>query len=432
MMLCFNKSSIFVLIIITLELLPCFSWVMENCSMVGVEFSATIEPNGVESLYNFTEYYTTIELDNSTGARALDGTNYKFFVTPGRDEDTDKFMIYWQGGKFCGSEGENPLESCYNLLNSPFGSSKDWPSNGSTLTDSDPWGPFSSIEEANPLFWKWNKVRFLPLDGANYLGYLEEPINYNGTEMWIRGYNNTMASLEYMRLNYGLFNASEIMLLGGSMGGVATMVWALYLKDYFPSNIKISIALDGSLFLDMYNEKSHCYLHRYMRQAMFLYFNLNGTDLLKNCPYQNTDNWKCIMLNYIYEYIDYPVFFSNTQTDYFEISNYMSVNCVAEGGVTTCDSTDRQTITKIREHFLQFIFEIKKKKPNWGFYIRSCFEHTLQFDWSWYGESQNVFNAETCQAKNLKSSLYEWYLNTAVSSSYIDLIDWLHNPLCTY
>jgi len=210
------------------------------------------------------------------------------------------------------------------------------------------------------------------------------------------------------------------------------MIWSNYLKDYFPKNIKISLILDGGLFLDAYNEVNECYLFRFSQQNLFLTLQLNNTGLYQNCLFAKNETWKCLMIEYIYESIDYPIFMSNAQTDIYELTNWMGIHCLLSGGPTYCDSADKRKITKVRELFLKMIFRMKKKKPDWGFFLRSCFEHNLQFSMAWYGHHMDVFNAENEEINNLQNSLYNWYLKKDNANSYIDLEEWLHNPRCVY
>jgi len=408
------------------------AWIKENCSLSNLNQTLPTQPDQVH--FNFSEFFTSIELSNSTDAKALDGSNYKFYFTPGQGSDSDKFMIHWQGGKFCGYEGLPILDSCYTRLFTRFGSGNDtfWAANGTQTVEYSPSGALSSMEEYNPLFWKWNKVKLLPLDGANFQGYLKEPLEYNGSKMWFRGFNNTMASFDYLRDNYDLFNASEIILSGGSTGGIAAMIWSIYLKDYLPKKIKIKIYIDGSLFLDAFNEETHCYLFRFMMQSLAEIIQLNASELYGNCQYKDEDFWKCLMIKYIYKAIDYPVFISNAQTDVSELVELMSITCFLAGGPEFCNNSDRKRIEKVRELFLTEAMKMKKQKPNWGFFLRSCFEHSLNFSWAWYGHSMDVFNAENQRISNLRNALYGWYLEKEDLNHFIDLIDWLHNPRCVY
>ena len=82
------------------------------------------------------------------------------------------------------------------------------------------------------------------------------------------------------------------------------------------------------------------------------------------------------------------------------------------------------------------ILQIKLDKPQWGFFLRTCFEHTYSTTWAWYGGSMNSFNAEEGKEGGLRQALYEWYNDGMIKehslTSYIDLLDWLHNPKCRY
>lgn len=144
----------------------------------------------------------------------------------------------------------------------PLGSSSTYGENGSIVFLNESLGYFSGNQTENPLFWNWNRVLMKYCDGANHQGFLENPLEFNGRKIWFRGYNNTMAVFEYMRKKFGLFEAKEIVISGGSAGGQATYIWSPFLRDYFPENIKLMAIPDAGLFLDVYNSDSQCNLYR--------------------------------------------------------------------------------------------------------------------------------------------------------------------------
>ena len=190
---------------------------------------------------------------------------------------------------------------------------------------------------------------------------------------------------------------------------------------------------DGGLFLDAYSEVSNCYLFRYMKQSLVVALNItNSSELYKNCKYKDEEIWKCLMVEYIYQEIDYPAYLVNAQTDIFELTNMMGITCFLSGGPEMCNDTEREQVNKVREIFLNLAFEMKSTKPKWGFWFRACFEHSLQFTWAWYGETMNVFNAETQEMKNIPGAYYDWYQGKTEYNTYIDILDWLHNPKCQY
>ena len=411
---------------------------VENCTTSVPDGSNTAQPAIV--LYNFTEVFTVIELGPETGARCLDGTNYKFYFTPGQGEGISKFMFYWQGASFCGSEGVEPIESCFQRMSTQYGTSNDsyWGANGSDVTVTAAMGWFSSMEEYNPKFWNWNKVEFISCDGANHQGSLDEPIVFNGSNIYFRGFNNTLATIEYLTENHDLFNATEIFFGGGSSGSTASVIWSSFLQDYFPKSIKLMGIPDAGIFIDSYSVYNGCYLYRFFKQTLANALTLNtgaGYILYRKCKYRTSNFWKCLMVQYTYNTIDFPMFFINSQNDFKQLTNLNGIGCINAGGLTSCNSTERRKITKVRQEFLTVTMKMKRNKPDWGFWLRTCFEHTYHFTWGWYGHTMDVFSAETQDSSNIQDALYNWYdrLNeTTRAHSYIDLIDWLHNPLCHY
>ena len=420
---------------------PLLAWnlTFEDCDTTVPE--GTNDPQPAIVMYTFKENFTTIELPASTGARCLDGTNYKFYFTEGSGSGKNKWMFYWQGAAFCGADGTEPLASCYSRASTQYGSgdSSYWGDNETVTMVPAAMGWFSSMQEYNPKFYNWNKVEIISCDGANHQGSIDEPYLYNGTYLYFRGMNNTLATMEFLKGSYNLFNATEIIFGGGSSGGTASYIWASYLQDYFPKGIRLTGLPDAGLFVDTYSDNNHCHLYRFFMKSLSAAINLTSgaaSTLYRRCQYRETDEfWKCLMVEYIYDTIDIPMFIINSQNDFKQLTNLMSIGCINDGGLQYCNQTERRMITKVREKFLAVALKIKAAKPHWGFWLRTCFEHTYHFTWGWYGHEMDVFSAELGTASNIKDALYNWYDNVEQeepAGSFIDVIDWLHNPLCHY
>ena len=109
--------------------------------------------------YQFNESYEVIEMiSNSTGAKCLECSNYKFYFHQGEGEGLNKFMIFFFGAGFCGSDGNEFLPSCLQRISNEFGSSSTWGDNGSIVYDNQALGYFSSNKTHNEKFWNWNKI----------------------------------------------------------------------------------------------------------------------------------------------------------------------------------------------------------------------------------------------------------------------------------
>lgn len=413
----------------------------ENCSTYVPAGADAMQPSLLS--YNMSDSYLVVELNISTGARCLDGTPYKFYYHQGNTNSSDKnkWMIYFQGASFCGSEGYEVLHSCYERTLTFAGTSNAtyWGEAGSTYTYTGASGWSSSMEEYNPLFADYNKILMTSCDGTNFLGSLEEPLYYNGTALYFRGMNNTLSAFAYFD---NLTDAEEIVIGGASSGGTSALIWSLYLQDFFPKSAKVWTLSDAGLFVDAYSENNTCYLYRFFMQQLASVLRMGSQptkEVLKNCKYSNANEtiWKCLIPEYFFEEINIPVFIINSQNDYKQVTFVGGVGCIALGGPAYCNETERIKIEKVREKFLYVAMQMKTRKPNWGFWLRTCFEHTYHYTWAWYGHEMDVFSAELQRAGNARDAVYEWYFNMRAETSgrapsYIDLVDWLHNPLCKY
>lgn len=383
--------------------------------------------------YTFNETYTVVELDASTGAKCLDGSNYKFYLSKGSGSGVKKFMFYWEGGAFCGVDGRKFLESCLERSHMFLGSSLQWGENGSSVTENFPVGFFSNMQEYNPDFWNWNKVLIKYCDGSNHQGYVEDPIVVNGQNVWFRGFNNTLATFNYVRDNFNLFDSSEVIISGGSAGGQATYLWAPYLQKYFPNNIKLMGIPDAGLFLDVYNHRAGCRLFLYLNKKVATYTNSKQLELFSDCKYKQKEIWKCMMPEYIIMNINFPFFVINSQNDIEALKTQAGVQCIVENP-KNCSSEDKVLIHNFRRKFLEISLKIKAYKSFWGFWLRSCFEHIMAGSWAWYGKSKNVLNFKLWKKESLRDGLSYWYNNINSlknnTSYFSDIVEWYDNETC--
>lgn len=383
-----------------------------------------------EYTVDYDQLYTIMELEESTGARCLDGTNYKFFYNKGSGSGADKFMIYWEGGAFCGTDGLEFFASCLERSSIILGSSKTY-TTGEEKNFTFPLGFLSNNQNDNPDFWNWNKIYIAYCDGSNHQGYLEEPVEVEGQKLWFRGYNNTKAVLKYAQENLGLFESSKIILSGSSAGAQAFYIWANYLQNnYFPENIQLYGIADSGLFLDRYNPKTKCNYFRYLNQKLSENTNSVNLDLFKNCAYAGRrDVYKCMFPENIINSINFPVFVINSQFDQQALSSQIGVNCSFE--LNTCNSTEKNTIESFRREVLSIIKKQTAKKK-WGFWIRSCNEHVLMIGKAWYTQTKNVYSEKLETSMSLRDALSYWYNDGEIQENaiFVDPMEWNDNSSC--
>lgn len=382
-----------------------------------------------EYTVDYDQLYTIMELDESTGARCLDGTNYKFFYSQGSGSGADKFILFWEGGAFCGTDGLEFFASCLQRSSFTLGSSKTY-TTGEEKNFDFPLGFLSNSQDDNPDFWNWNKIYIAYCDGSNHQGYLEEPVEVDGQKLWFRGYNNTKAVLKYAQENLGLFESTKIILSGSSAGAQAFYMWANYLQNYFPENIQLYGIADSGLFLNRYNQETKCYYFKYLNQKLSHNTNSINIDLFKTCRYANRrDIYKCMFPENIIDSITFPVFVINSQYDQQALNTQIGVCCAVE--LNTCTSADKNIIESFRREVLKIIKRETVKKK-WGFFIRSCNEHVLSTGKAWYTQTKNVYSEKLNTTMNLRDALSYWFNDGEIKENaiFVDPMEWNENPNC--
>jgi hypothetical protein len=116
--------------------------------------------------------------------------------------------------------------------------------------------------EKKDYFKDWKKIHFNYCDGSGHQGYRTDAIEYMNTKLYFRGHNITIERFEDLEKRIGLFTkASQVVITGGSAGGLATYTWTNYLADRL-QKAKYFSAPDSGLFYDAINKKTGNYSYK--------------------------------------------------------------------------------------------------------------------------------------------------------------------------
>jgi hypothetical protein len=188
------------------------------------------------SLYNKIIHNTDPE------AKCLDGSPAAIYLHEG---DPKNILIYFMGGVGCaGKDLNETLEHCYQRSKGMNGSSTYWAGTkvGEGILSTDP---------TKNVFANWTKVMILYCDGAFHQGMTKEPFSYKDTKLYFRGAVNTRSHFQYIQNRYDLKKAERVILSGSSAGGIATYIWADYIRGFISnSNVKVYSIIDSGIFLD--------------------------------------------------------------------------------------------------------------------------------------------------------------------------------------
>jgi hypothetical protein len=376
-----------------------------------------------------------VELDQSTGAICLDGSNYKFQLMKGFGEGKNNFIIYLQGGSWCGDDGSPFIESCVKRSKSNLGSSSDFKYSKHYFI-SRVRKMFSSNSEYNPDFFNWNKVLLKYCDGSGHQGYLNDPLKIEDNILYFRGFNNTMESIKYLQKHLDLLNANKIILSGSSAGGLSAFYWTNYLNNYLKkqgSSAKLLTISDSSVFLDVYRRDTQSYFYRNI--MINLMKNLNPKNISNEfydsyCRYKEDELYKCLLPQYFVKDILTPVFVIFPQYDIATLKVILGKQCIiSDNYLDNCSEEDKKDIEQYREDVIAYVNDLSQSKYNWGFWLSSCFTHTYLYF------SRSLDNIDyAIKNQTLMKSISYWYNNVyTLNNSYV-LIDekWPLNQRCAY
>lgn len=153
----------------------------------------------------------------STGASCLDGSPYAFYLAANRS--STRWSIYFRGGGWCYNE-----TLCEDRAYSKLGTSTLQPAVGDCECA-------YFYDDGMPDEEQCNCVSLVYCDGASFSGHRAQPWpiptpRANVTHLHFRGLRNLNATLDYLAANAGFANATEVVVTGGSAGGLSTFLHA--------------------------------------------------------------------------------------------------------------------------------------------------------------------------------------------------------------
>ena len=154
------------------------------------------------------------------GAKCLDGTPPAYTIRNGTGTNASRFVVFLEGGGWCFS-----VSDCEGRRGGGLGSSSGYiPGH----TSRDLGGVMAISNTTNPDFYTYTMVFVHYCDGSSMSSFRPEPIKTSkGDDMWFRGKANLAAVLDELKQDHGFGAASEVILSGGSAGGLAVYVTPL-------------------------------------------------------------------------------------------------------------------------------------------------------------------------------------------------------------
>ena len=173
-------------------------------------------------------------------ARCLDGSPPAYYRRVSSSlENATKFIVYFQGGGWCYTN-----EECLARSKTPIGSSLSYaPSIAESkggIVDPDP--------DVNPNFHSWTQIWVPYCDGTSWSGNRTDPVGVGNQTIYYRGRANMRALVAALRRDQGLDQATDIIMDGGSAGGLTVFLHADFFGSLLPSAASFAAIGDAGWF----------------------------------------------------------------------------------------------------------------------------------------------------------------------------------------
>jgi len=225
----------------------------------------------------------------------------------------------------------------------------------------------------------------------------------NTAQLWMRGRNNFNAVIDDLQSTQGMSKATEVILSGGSAGGLAVFYNLDHLVTLLPPSVRVTGFPDAGFFMDAPN-----YVADFKgADPVWNVTGSGGTNANCLAAYPASEAWKCLLAPFILEHIQADIYVMNSAYDAWQIGNNKP-GCVSTAS-NPCDDSGVQaygTALKARVRAA-----LAAKKTAGGAFIDSCYVHEQNVN---YCSNQGMPNCVGWSP--LESGSKKWGYTTAVTS----------------
>lgn len=212
---------------------------------------------------------------------------------------------------------------------------------------------------------------------------------YKGKLLHYKGLRNLDATLEYAFEHLGLAKATEMVVTGGSAGGLSTFLHvdriAGQMRQRAPDCKRTTAAPVVGYFLDhsQYNASVGAVGYPKMNYSEMMRIVVNdqnataalAPECIKAFP---TEPHLCFMSPHMVKFIESPLFMFNSKFDAWQMSNDLQVPClegVKGADHPKCSSAEQAAVMQYGTDFLTDLTPVVSSAPKNGGFITSCICH---------------------------------------------------------
>ena len=327
-------------------------------------------------------------------ARCLDGSPPGYYLAKGTSSTS--WLIYFKGGGWCYT-----AEDCAARAKSNLGSTDSAPKQFafSGLMDSDP--------KVNPTFAHFNRVILWYCDGASFAGNAPAPATVGNSTIHFRGLSILHAVLDELVSRHGLADATDVLLSGGSAGGLAAFLHAdrvaAYLKAVGAPLQRYRAAPVSGFFLLHADANGEATYPNQMKSVYEMQHAEAGVNVACTAALPTAERWKCIFANYSYAYTKAPTFPLQSSLDGWQLRFiWHGDGSCASDHFANCSGP---SIANLTGYAAALVGDLKRAskfvRTGEGGFVESCLEHVAA---EWGG-----FNKYMIDGPLERDALTQWW-----------------------
>jgi Pectinacetylesterase len=352
---------------------------------VEAAHAATLQMQGLPTVNRNASIIWLPDPQNAGDPACLDSSRYGYYALRGRE---NKWLVSLGGGGWCVT-----LEECFDRTQPHY--------QGGVLGSSKNWANWSFAFDFGPQFDGWSYLELPYCSGDSYTGNVDHPVPYNASvNLFIRGNANLRAALSDAKSRFGISEPDEVLVTGGSAGGLSTTLHVDYIGEFLQAKLTVGAPSCG-YFIEHdapcagpTHSNPQCNTTGTFKNLTVL---ANSTPaLIPACLADHpNDAWRCLMAPTVTQYVKAPLFISQSKFDHFQLSSFLSVDCSYDQSFTPpwnqapiCSPAETAAILAYGAEFMaQFEPLLATPGLRRGVYLTSCVLHGMDYHFVTVGDT---------------------------------------------
>lgn len=215
------------------------------------------------------------------------------------------------------------------------------------------------------------------------------------------------AMLQTLVAEHGLSTAEEVLLSGGSAGGLSTYLHADYVGTKLPKTVKKYKAAPNSGFFSLHATAAGEML--YPDEMKYVYTMQNSSGGVnagcREAMAGSGDEWRCIFANYSYAHSTTKMFPLQSGTDSWQMGNiWLGDKACVSSKMAKCSAADIEGLNQYSADLMNdYKRTTKWNLPGEGAFVESCVEHVAA--------QSNSFDAYAINGVKEVDAFTAWWLS---------------------